>query len=41
MQETAAVMQQQFGGVENKGKLAEKIGFVIQGGSNTINIENL
>ena len=41
VQATAAAMQQQFGGVVNKGKLAEKIGLLIQGGSNTFNIDKL
>lgn len=36
---TAQAMQQQFGSVINQGKLAEKIGFVIQGGYNPIKIE--
>jgi hypothetical protein len=36
---TVQAMQQQFGGVINQGKLAEKIGFVIQGGYNPIKIE--
>ncbi|WP_008318733.1 hypothetical protein [Leptolyngbya sp. PCC 6406] len=35
---TAEQMQQQFGGVINQGKLAEKIGFVFQGGYNPVNI---
>jgi len=38
---TAQAMQQQFGGVINQGKLAEKIGFVIQGGYNPVKIEKL
>lgn len=38
---TAQAMQQQFGGVINQGKLAEKIGFVIQGGYNPVRIEKL
>ena len=38
---TAQAMQQQFGGVVNQGKLAEKIGFVIQGGYNPVTIEKL
>jgi hypothetical protein len=36
---TAQAMQQQFGGVINQGKLAEKIGFVFQGGYNPVKIE--
>lgn len=36
---TAQAMQHQFGSVINQGKLAEKIGFVIQGGYNTVKIE--
>lgn len=36
---TAEQMQQQFGGVINQGKLAEKIGFVFQGGYNPVNID--
>ena len=38
---TAQAMQQQFGGVINQGKLAEKIGLVIQGGYNPVKIEKL
>jgi hypothetical protein len=38
---TAQAMQQQFGGVINQGKLAEKIGFVFQGGYNPVKIERL
>jgi hypothetical protein len=38
---TAQMMQQQFGGVINQGKLAEEIGLVIQGGNNSINIDKL
>lgn len=38
---TAQAMQQQFGSVINQGKLAEKIGFVIQGGYNSVKIEKL
>ena len=38
---TAQAIQQQFGGVINQGKLAEKIGFVIQGGYNPVKIEKL
>ena len=36
---TVQVMQQQFGGVINQGKLAEKIGLLIQGGYNSVNID--
>ena len=36
--ETAAAMQQQFGSVVNKGKLAEKIGLVVQGNNNKIDV---
>ncbi|MEM8610428.1 MAG: hypothetical protein AAGF93_00305 [Cyanobacteria bacterium P01_H01_bin.105] len=36
---TAQAMQQQFGTVINQGKLAEKIGFVFQGGYNPVKIE--
>lgn len=36
---TAKAMQQQFGSVINQGKLAEKIGFVFQGGYNPVKIE--
>lgn len=36
---TAQAMQQQFGSVINQGKLAEKIGFVFQGGYNPVKIE--
>lgn len=36
---TAQAIQQQFGSVINQGKLAEKIGFVFQGGYNPIKIE--
>ncbi|NJO50163.1 MAG: hypothetical protein HC840_12800 [Leptolyngbyaceae cyanobacterium RM2_2_4] len=36
---TAQAMQQQFGSVINQGKLAEKIGILIQGGYNSIRIE--
>jgi|GEM_PF-845058 len=36
---TAQAMQQQFGSVINQGKLAEKIGILIQGGYNPIKIE--
>jgi hypothetical protein len=36
---TAQEMQQQFGSVINQGKLAEKIGILIQGGYNPIKIE--
>ena len=38
VQETAVAMQQQFGGVVNKGELAKKIGVLVQGGHNTLNI---
>jgi hypothetical protein len=38
---TAQAMQQQFGSVTNQGKLAEKIGFVIQGGYNPVKIDKL
>jgi cytidylate kinase len=38
---TAQMMQQQFGNVINQGKLAEKIGFLIQGGYNPINIDKV
>jgi hypothetical protein len=38
---TAQAMQQQFGVVINQSKLAEKIGFVIQGGYNPVKIEKL
>ena len=38
---TAQAMQQQFGGVINQDKLAEKIGLVIQGGYNPVNIGKL
>jgi hypothetical protein len=36
---TAQAMQQKFGDVINQGKLAEKIGFVFQGGYNPVKIE--
>ncbi len=36
---TAQAMQQQFGEVINQGKLAEKIGFVFQGGYNPVKID--
>lgn len=36
---TAQAMQKQFGSVINQGKLAEKIGILIQGGYNPIKIE--
>jgi hypothetical protein len=36
---TAQQMQRQFGGVINQGKLAEKIGFVFQGGYNPVKID--
>lgn len=36
---TFQAMQQQFGGVINQGKLAEKIGFVFQGGYNPVKID--
>jgi hypothetical protein len=38
---TAQAMQQQFGGVINQGKLAEKIGVVVQGGNNTFSDINI
>ena len=38
VKETAAAMQQQFGAVVNKGKLAEKIGLLVQGNNNTIDV---
>ncbi len=38
---TVKAMQQQFGGVINQGKLAEKIGFVFQGGYNPVRIDKL
>lgn len=38
---TAQAMQQQFGGVINQGKLAEKIGVVVQGGNNTFGDINI
>ena len=38
---TAEMMQQQFGSVINQGKLAEKIGFLIQGGHNPITIDKV
>jgi hypothetical protein len=38
---TAQAIQQQFGGVINQTKLAEKIGILIQGGNNPITIEKL
>jgi hypothetical protein len=38
---TAQAMQRQFGSVINQGKLAEKIGFVFQGGYNPIKIDKL
>ena len=41
VQTAATAMQQQFSGVINQGKLAEKIGFVFQGGNNTVKIEKL
>ncbi|MEO1208507.1 MAG: hypothetical protein AAFX78_03110 [Cyanobacteria bacterium J06638_20] len=36
---TVQEMQRQFGNVINQGKLAEKIGFVFQGGYNPVKIE--
>ena len=39
VESTAQQMQQQFGGVTNQGKLAEKIGFVFQGGYNPVKID--
>lgn len=39
VESTAQQMQQQFGGVINQGKLAEKIGFVFQGGYNPVKID--
>ena len=39
LDDTAMAMQQQFGNVINQGKLAEKIGFVFQGGYNPVTIE--
>jgi len=38
---TAQAMQQQFGGVINQSKLAEKIGVVVQGGNNTFGDINI
>ncbi|MEM9121388.1 MAG: hypothetical protein AAGD09_26425 [Cyanobacteria bacterium P01_F01_bin.56] len=38
---TAQAMQQQFGGVINQGKLAEKIGVLVQGGNNTFGDINI
>jgi hypothetical protein len=38
---TAQAMQQQFGGIINQGKLAEKIGVVVQGGKNTFGDINI
>ncbi|MGF1522084.1 MAG: hypothetical protein ACFBSF_07170 [Leptolyngbyaceae cyanobacterium] len=38
---TTQAMQQQFGGVINQGKLAEKIGVVVQGGNNTFGDINI
>ena len=41
VEETAEAMQQQFGTVINRTKLAEKIGLLIQGGNNPITIGTL
>ena len=41
MNDLSNAMQKQFGNVTNLGELAERIGFVIQGGYNPIRIDKL